>query len=76
MNPFEFVIIIIVLALVGNVVKSYFESKNHKREADRRAEGLADEYQERLRQLEERIRVLERIVTEEQYDLKQRFRNL
>ncbi|MBN1237644.1 MAG: hypothetical protein JXB36_04035 [Gammaproteobacteria bacterium] len=76
MNPFEFVIIIIALAFLSDAVKSYFKSKNDKREAERREDDEASEYAERLRQLEERIRVLERIVTDEQFELKQRFRNL
>ena len=31
---------------------------------------------ERLQQVEERVRVLERIVTDERYDLKQQFKDL
>jgi hypothetical protein len=34
------------------------------------------ELQERLNQVEERVRVLERIVTDERHDLKQQFRDL
>jgi uncharacterized protein YlxW (UPF0749 family) len=75
-NPFEFVIAIIVLAFLFDAVKSYFKSKEARRETERRDESEAEQYAERLRQLEERIRVLERIVTDEQFDLKQRFRNL
>lgn len=76
MNPFEFVIAIIALALLASVARSYFESKRDKREARQQQEAETENYLERLQQLEERIRVLERIVTDEQFELKQRFRNL
>lgn len=73
MNPFEFVIAIVFLAFLGSTLKTYFESK---RDDTRKKDADADENLARLAQLEERIRVLERIVTDEQFDLKQRFKNL
>lgn len=73
MNPFEFVIAILILVFLGNALKSYCGSK---RGETRKKDAEDDANLERLAQLEERIRVLERIVTDEQLDLKQRFKNL
>jgi C4-dicarboxylate-specific signal transduction histidine kinase len=75
-NPFEFVLAIVSLVLLYKVVAAYFASRFQQRNAQEREHTEADVYLERLRQLEERIRVLERIVTDEQLDLKRQFRNL
>ena len=74
-NPFEFIIIIICLSIVAQAIRGHYRSKELRRErqAD---EAEARETLDRLSSLEERIRVLERIVTDERYELKQRFRDL
>jgi hypothetical protein len=73
MNPFEFALAIIALAFVYKLVKTLVLQKN--------ARGLRDdtgnaELIERLNQVEERVRVLERIVTDERFDLKRQFKDL
>ena len=47
-----------------------------QRSQPRRENPVNAELLERLNQVEERVRVLERIVTDERYDLKQQFKDL
>jgi hypothetical protein len=42
----------------------------------RRGDAVNNELLERLKQVEERVQVLERIVTDERYDLKRQFKDL
>jgi hypothetical protein len=49
----------------------------HNKSVTPRRDGSVNaELLERLRQVEERVQVLERIVTDERYDLKQQFKDL
>lgn len=73
MHPFEFAIAIVALVLVYNLIKTIFRQKHVRYSAD---DGVTAELQQRLRQVEERVRVLERIVTDERFDLKQQFKDL
>jgi len=72
MNPFEMVVIIVLIAVGAGVINNYLK---HKAES---GEGQADtrEWMSKLDAMEERIRVLEKIVTDRDYDLKQKFRDL
>lgn len=72
MNPFEFAFAIVALVLVVNLIKIVVRQKHMRRPDDR----VNTELVERLRQVEERVRVLERIVTDERFDLKQQFKDL
>jgi hypothetical protein len=72
MNPFEFVIAIIVLSFAYKLIDNWL--RNRPRES---ADGPSrSELLKRLDEVEERVRVLERIVTDERFDLKQQFKNL
>ncbi len=71
----EFVIVIIALSIIGQAIRSHFRSKE-LREAQRQERSEVEETLKRLSDLEERIRVLERIVTDERYELRQRFKDL
>ena len=73
MHPFEFAIALISLVLIFKLVK--LAIVNGKR-TPRRDDPVNAELLERLHQVEERVRVLERIVTDERYDLKQQFKDL
>jgi hypothetical protein len=75
MNPFEFVIAIIALSFVYKLTEAWLRHRNLNRSND---EGLKvkEELEQRLAQIEERVRVLERIVTDERFDLKQQFKEL
>jgi hypothetical protein len=64
------VVIIVFLSVIASMYKSWLNNK-------RRQTPPADEERvARLDQLEERVRVLERIVTDSGYDLRRQFRDL
>lgn len=73
MHPFEFALAIVALVLITRLVRlAIVQSKRPLRRDD----AVTAELIERLAQVEERVRVLERIVTDERYDLKQQFKDL
>lgn len=73
MNPFEFVIVVIALSLGYKLIAAFMRSREQSRSSDESANaGLV----QRLEQLEERVQVLERIVTDERFELKQQFKDL
>ena len=73
MNPFEMVVLIVLLSLVAGVANNYIKS---------RAEGdspASDDLKQRLAKLDsldERVKTLEKIVTDRDFELKEKFRNL
>lgn len=75
MHPFEFVIIILVLTFLFKLVNTFLQTKGARR-ADADAAVEAEELRRRLESVEERVQVLERIVTDEAYDLKRQFKDL
>lgn len=72
MNPFEFAFAIVALVLIANLVKIVVRQRHVRRPDD----NVNAELTRRLQQIEERVRVLERIVTDERFDLKQQFKDL
>jgi hypothetical protein len=72
MNPFEFVIVIVVLSFLYKLVAGWMNS----RAQTSAQEPARVELLKRLEEVEERVRVLERIVTDEPFDLKQQFKDL
>jgi uncharacterized membrane protein len=76
MNPaFEFVIAILIVVFTYKLVNQRMHQKNLQNlrgtdDADRIA------WQQRLDELEERVKVLERIVTDDKYDLKRQIEAL
>ena len=75
MHPFEFALSIIALILIFKLVRLAISSRQAHAPRARRSPSSA-ELLERLNEVEERVRVLERIVTDERYDLKQQFKDL
>jgi len=71
MNPFEMVVIIVLISISAGVINNYFKHKNQSRAATEDGD-----WQERLEMMEERLRVLEKIVTDRDYELRQKFRDL
>lgn len=67
MNPFEMVVIIVALSIICSMYTSWLKHK-------RKNTSPADD--RRLDRLEERVQVLERIVTDSGYDLRRQFRDL
>jgi hypothetical protein len=74
MNPFEFVIAIVVIVFGYKLLATSVRRKHESHEGQVGAENA--DLRQRLEQLEERVQVLERIVTDERYDLKQQFKDL
>ena len=71
MNVFEFVLLILIICFCYKAFETYIRSRPSKKEK------LDEEQAEdRFRSLEERIKVLERIVTDDRYDLKKEFKDL
>ena len=71
MNPFEFVLAIIIISFVFQLIKTRMSQK------DKSASNQeSDEYRIKMSDLERRIRVLERIVTDDTADLKRQFQDL
>ena len=75
MNAFEFALTIIALFFVFRLIKLVMIQKNTgaRRRED---EGVNADLLQRLGEVEERVRVLERIVTDQRFDLKQQFKDL
>ena len=73
MNPtFTFVLLIIMVVMCGQVAQTYLKQRARRSEPDENVEQTLLKIDE----LEERIRVLERIVTENRYDLKKEIDDL
>ncbi len=76
MNPaFEFVIVILIIVFTYRLVTLRMHQKNLQ---NQRGTDDADRvtWQQRLDELEERVKVLERIVTDDKYDLKRQIEAL
>lgn len=80
MNQYEMVVTIVLIAVVGGVLKSIFSSRNERLKdlaQQTKSDDLQQETREQgLKQLEQRIAVLEAIVTSDGYELKQHFKHL
>ena len=66
-NNLFFVVCIVGIVMVARVLQTYFAGRHHKPEVDTELEDALA----KIDVLEERIRVLERIVTENRFDLKE-----
>ena len=72
MNKYEMVMFIIFIVFATGALKHYISARHNTPKID-------DETKDRLARLdalEERVQVLEKIVTDRNYDLKQQFRDL
>jgi hypothetical protein len=67
-----FVLFIIAIVMFSWVMRAHIRQRNPKSPVDAELE----EAMTKIEQLEERIRVLERIITENQYDLKREIDSL
>ncbi len=65
-NSYSFVLCIIAIVMVASVIKAYLTNRHQKLEVDPELE----ETLAKIEVLEERIQVLERIITENRFDLK------
>ena len=72
MNTMFYVVCIVAIVLAANTVQQYLKLRHRKENKSTQAE----ETQAQLNALEERIRVLERIVTENRFDLRDEINKL
>ena len=61
-----FVLILVSIIMVANIIQTWLKQKKHTPEPDEELE----ETLAKIDRLEERVKVLERIVTENRFDLK------
>jgi len=66
MNTLFYVVCIVAIVFTADTIQKYLKVKNQKKESDPELE----ETLAHIEKLEERIRVLERIVTENKFDLR------
>lgn len=69
---FTFVFLVVLVVMIAGVARSWIEQRNKDATSD---QELADTLA-KIEKLEERIRVLERIVTENRFDLKKEIDSL
>ena len=67
-----FVLILVSIVMTANIIETWLKQKKKTPEID---EGL-DDTLAKIEQMEERIKVLERIVTENRFDLKKEIDSL
>ena len=72
MNTMFYVVCIVAIVLAANTIQHYLKLRHRKEEGSK----VAEETQTQLDRLEERIKVLERIVTENKLDLRQEINRL
>lgn len=72
MNVFTFIVCVVAIGGATSIITQYLKTRTGREES---SEHL-DEALSQLHVLEERIRVLERIVTESKYDLKREINKL
>lgn len=69
MNVFTFVVVLVTVVMCARLVQVYLENRG-------RSDDELDETIAKIDALEERVQVLERIITENRFDLKQKIDNL
>ena len=77
MNPFEMVAIIVVAVMIASVLRAKYSHRRHRDEPEttqERAETLR--LKDEVKQLKERIHVLERIATDRENSLAQQIEEL
>ena len=75
MNPFEMVVAIVLICVIAGAISRRTGDK-HKHGESRTTAKERAATQARIQELEERIEVLERIVTDKSYEVRQKFREL
>ncbi len=71
-NTFVFVIIIVAMAMCANVIQTWLKHKKRTPENNQELEDTLG----KIDRLEERIQVLERIITENRFDLRKEIDSL
>ena len=72
MNTFVFIVAIVAIVCTADTIQKIYKARAAKQQPD----VDTDETLAKLDQLEDRIKVLERIVTEDKYDLRREINSL
>lgn len=72
MSTLFYVVLIVAVVMTADTIQKVYKMRHEKKHED----GKAEEELVRLDELEERIRVLERIVTEDKHDLRREINRL
>lgn len=70
------IVLIVLIACITGVVSHYITEKYKKKDNSEESGIALDETLAQLRAIEERVRVLERIITENKFDLKREIERL
>ncbi len=73
MNPFEMVVAIVIIGCAAGVVNNWISARAKRKELP---DDMPAVRQDELDRLEKRIRVLEKIVTDRDYDLREELHEL
>ena len=76
MQVFEMVVAIVAIGAIAGVIERQIKMKAKTTSLGRELESLIKKMEQQQERMEERLRVLEEIVSTDGYDLKQRFKNL
>ncbi len=76
MQVFEMVVAIVAIAIIGGIIEKHLKLKAKTAAVDEDLKREIDRLRAEQRGVEERLRVLEAIVSSDGYDLKQRFKDL
>ena len=71
MQVFEMVVLIVLIVMCGGLIKQWLNLKGSQPN-----EKFQQQQNEQIQLLEERVKVLEAIVTDDKFDLNQRFADL
>jgi len=74
MNPFEFVLGILGIIFGYKLIEGYLKNRSQRSEGPQQED--AEQLAQRLAEVEARVEVLERIVTDDRYDLHRQFKDL
>jgi len=76
MQVFEMVVAIVAIAIIGGIIEKHLKLKAKTAAVDEDLKREIDRLRAEHQGVEERLRVLEAIVSSDGYDLKQRFKDL
>ena len=74
MNPFEMVVLIVAIVMIASVLRGRMHKQIHERDPAEHAENIR--LREEVKDLKERIHVLERIATDRENSLSQQIEDL
>ena len=75
MHVFEMIAIIVVVCTIAGLIKHWLDVRARNTQ-DRDVNAHAEEQRKQIAELKERVKILETIVTDGNYELKKQFREL